>query len=79
MPYINTAERIGLEKGEIIGIQKGRQEGEAIALKKLINMKFGALPAWAEAQITNADTSQLDLWIENILKAESLETLLGKH
>ena len=42
-------------------------------------MKFGALPAWAETQITNADTSQLDLWIENILTAESLETLLGKH
>ena len=82
MPYINTAERVGLEKGrhegEMIGIQKGRQEGEAIALKKLINMKFGSLPIWAETQITNADTSQLDIWIENILTAESLETLFGK-
>ena len=75
MPYINTAEKVGLEKGR----HEGRQEGEAIALKKLINMKFGALPTWAETQITNADTSQLDLWIENILTAESLETLLGKH
>ena len=83
MPYINTAERVGLEKGELIGIQKGRQEGrqegEAIALKKLIKMKFGALPDWAETQITTADTNQLDLWFEGILSAESLEGLLGKH
>ena len=79
MPYINTAEKVGLEKGRHEGRQEGRQEGEAIALKKLINMKFGGLPVWAEAQITNADTSQLDLWIENILTADNLETLLGKH
>ena len=79
MPYINTAERVGLEKGELIGIEKGRQEGEVIALKKLIKMKFGALPDWAEAQITTADTNQLDLWIEGILSAETLEGLLGKH
>ena len=32
-----------------------------------------------DAKITNADTSQLDLWIENILTADNLETLLGKH
>ena len=46
MPYINTAERVGLEKGELIGIQKvrreghqeGRQEGEAIALKKRLGL-----------------------------------------
>ena len=38
MPYINTAERVGLEKGELIGIQKGEQigikKGEQIGIKK---------------------------------------------
>ncbi|MFC2993581.1 hypothetical protein [Halomonas tibetensis] len=28
MPYINTAERLGLEKGRQEGLQEGRQEGQ---------------------------------------------------
>ena len=83
MPYINTAERVGLEKGERIGLEKGRQEGrqegEAIALRKLIKMKFGTVPEWSEIQIANANLTELDQWIEGILTADSLEELLQKH
>lgn len=95
MPYINTAEKVGLEKGELIGIQKGRQEGLQEGLqegrqegrqetlrttaKSLFEIKFGELPEWATNQINKANANQLDTWIKNILTAESLETILGKH
>lgn len=83
MPYINTAEQVGIEKGRLVGHQEGRkegrQEGEAIALRKLIKMKFGDVPEWAEIQIANANLIELDQWIEGILTADSLEKLFGKH
>jgi len=36
MPYITTAERIGMQKGEQIGIQKGEQKGNR-KIKLMIN------------------------------------------
>lgn len=32
MPYVNTIERLGIEKGEKLGIEKRRQEAEQRAL-----------------------------------------------
>ena len=42
-------------------------------------MNLGTLPDWTETQITNADTTQLDVCIEEVLSAENIENLLGKH
>jgi predicted transposase YdaD len=91
MPYINTAEQVGLEKGELIGIQKGEQigikKGEQIGILRnqretaltLLELKFGALPDWATEMIRQADATKLDAWTRGVLTAESLEALLGKH
>ncbi|WP_228705983.1 MULTISPECIES: hypothetical protein [unclassified Marinobacter] len=52
MPYVNTIERLGIEKGrqegEQLGIEKGRQEAELRALKEKREtvrhlMSFGVL------------------------------------
>ncbi|MDR9468668.1 Rpn family recombination-promoting nuclease/putative transposase [Marinospirillum sp.] len=56
--------------------QEGRQEGQSLALKKLIQLKFGELPDWAEQKIAQADSEQIDLWISKLLKADSLDHLL---
>jgi predicted transposase YdaD len=91
MPYINTAERVGLEKGrhegELIGIQKGRVEGRMEGRLEtmretalgLLELKFGELPDWATQMINQADATKLDAWTRGVLTAESLEALLGKH
>jgi hypothetical protein len=83
MPYINTAERVGLEKGELIGIQKGEQIGilrnQRETALTLLELKFGALPDWATEMIRQADATKLDAWTRGVLTAESLEALLGKH
>jgi len=57
---------------------EGMQQGEAQALKKLVQLKFGQLPDWAEEQINTASLEQLETWIEHILTAESLENLLNQ-
>jgi hypothetical protein len=101
MPYINTAERIGMEKGFKLGHQEGRQEGHQEGrqeglqegeqkgqqkgqhqgiegtLRKLITLKFGELPAWADERLTQASDAQLDVWVARILTADSLEGLLA--
>ena len=89
MPYINTAERVGMEKGLKQGRQEGLQEGEQKGrqegqhqgiegtLRKQITLKFGGLPAWADERLTQATDAQLDVWVARILTADSLEGLLG--
>jgi hypothetical protein len=69
--FINDAERRGRREGRI--------EGESRLLRKMIEIKFGAIPEWAEAVLRSADSEQIDRWAESILTAESLETLLGKQ
>jgi hypothetical protein len=61
------------------GMQKGMQQGEAAALKKLINLKFGELPHWAEEQIQSAGLPELEVWLEAILTSDTLESLLNRH
>lgn len=58
---------------------EGMQQGEAAALKKLISLKFGELPRWAEAQIQSAGVPELEVWLEAILTSDTLESLLSRH
>lgn len=67
----------GIEQGIQEGRQEGRQQGEVLILKKLVQLKFGELPSWAEIKIVTADTEQLERWAERILNASSLNELLG--
>ncbi|QSR36653.1 hypothetical protein CFI10_17020 [Marinobacterium iners] len=68
-----------LNDAEKRGRMEGRMEGESRLLRKMIEIKFGAIPEWAESVLESADSQQIDLWAESILTAESLEALLGKH
>jgi predicted transposase/invertase (TIGR01784 family) len=64
---------IGEAQGEI----KGEIKGEAKTLLKLLNLKFGAVPDWAEQKINAAGKDQLDLWVERVLAVDSLDNLFG--
>ena len=76
MPYINTAERVGMEKGLKQGRQEDQHQGIEGTLRKLITLKFGELPTWADERLTQASDAQLDVWVARILTADSLEGLL---
>jgi hypothetical protein len=71
MPYVNTIERVEREKAV--------HEGVEGTLRKQIALKFGELPEWANNRLASATDDQLDNWVAQILTADSLEALLGKH
>ena len=71
----------GREEGRLEGRQegllKGKQSEAARMLNRLLRLRFGALPGWAEARLAQAPLEQLEGWIEAVLTAESLEGVIG--
>jgi len=59
--------------------REGRHEGVEGMLRKQIALKFGELPEWVDERIASASDARLDDWVAQILTADSLEALLGKH
>ena len=77
--YICSIERIGIAKGrvegQVEGIAKGRIEGESKLLKRQLERRFGALPAWATEKLSNASEPSLEAWGEAVLTAPTLDAV----
>ena len=54
------------------GAIKGKAEGKAETLRRLLRHRFHTLPPEVEARILNADGAQLDEWLDRILDAKVL-------
>ncbi|WPL17288.1 hypothetical protein Thiowin_02289 [Thiorhodovibrio winogradskyi] len=76
MPYVTTFEQAGIEKGKILGMELGVQQGEANILMAQLQEKFGAdsLDAHRE-RISTAAPEELLQWSKRILRADSPETI----
>jgi hypothetical protein len=59
------------------GRQEGRQAGAVQLLMRMLEMKFGNLPADIKAKLDQADEEQIILWSERILTAETLAEMFG--
>jgi hypothetical protein len=59
------------------GRQEGRKEGDLAILSKQLRRRFGELPAWAVARLSQADAEQLEAWAERIFDARDVADLLG--
>lgn len=57
------------------GKAEGEAEGEALALQKLLQKRFGAIPSHVLAMISAASLEQVDRWLDQVLDAESLDSL----
>lgn len=55
---------------------KGKAEGKASLLKRLITRRFGELPEWAEERISKGNSTQLEVWVDGIFDAKNIEELL---
>ena len=64
-----------LQKGRREGLNEGRREGEALALVRLLEKKFGALPKGIQKRITSAERDRLLEWFDRAVAAERLETV----
>ncbi|MEE9346204.1 MAG: Rpn family recombination-promoting nuclease/putative transposase [Methylococcales bacterium] len=74
--WIREGEQRGEARGETKGEARGETKGEASTLLKLLNLKFGTLPDRIEQQVNSADKRQLDLWVERVLTATTLDEML---
>lgn len=73
MPYISLIERKGIEQGLEKGISQGRVTALQQTLQKQLKLKFGALADEYELRVLQAEESELNLWTERVLFAESVE------
>jgi hypothetical protein len=78
--YIDLAENKVLgpayRKGREEGRQKGRQDGEIAILRRLIEARFGRLPAWAGKSLAAKSTAELEELSVRVLSASSIRELL---
>jgi hypothetical protein len=58
---------------------EGRAEGKQQTLLRLLALKFGDLPSAVQARAAAASESELDLWLERLLFAETLEAVFGSN
>ncbi len=71
----------GMEKGRQEGRQEGMQQGvhkgEALALRKLLTKRFGAVPDSMGARIEVASLEQIEVWFDRAVDAASLTDIFG--
>ena len=76
MRYVTSVEQIGIEKGLLLGRLEGEQsgiaKGEAYALRRLLQKRFGPLSDDVLARLQAASIDELELWLDRALDADSL-------
>ncbi|MEI2771620.1 MAG: DUF4351 domain-containing protein, partial [Candidatus Competibacter sp.] len=78
MRYISSAERLGMKRGQELGLQQGLQQGSTLLLRRQLRKRFGELPDWAETRLAEGTPAQLEQWAEQVLDAETLEAVFKK-
>jgi hypothetical protein len=82
--WLQEGRQEGLQEGELRGRQEGRQEGrregrqegEATLLLRLLERRFGALPASVTNRVAAAGTATLEEWSLRVLDAKGLDDVL---
>jgi len=59
--------------------QRGREEGEFALLQRMLEKRFGPLPAWAREKLASLPASKLEDLGERLLDARSLDDLLRRR
>ena len=65
----------GMLEGKREGNQDGRLEEASRLVRRLLMLRFGGLPDWAEDRLGQASTTDLGRWADRILEAATLETV----
>ena len=61
------------DEGMQQGMRRGRVEGERAVLQRLLRRRFGLLSPGIAERLSQASPSDLEIWAENVLDAETLE------
>lgn len=69
--------RQGLQQGLEKGLEKGRAEGHANLLLRLLQRRFGGLPAGLQERVRAADLADIERWTDRVLDAGSLAAVFA--
>jgi hypothetical protein len=58
---------------------KGKAEGEAKVLTRLLEKRFGVIPALVRERILAADAGSIDVWVERALDAPDLQSVFDAN
>lgn len=59
------------------GMQQGMQQGEALALQRLLVKRFGVASAEIVARITTASSQEIEMWLDRAIDARTLDDIFG--
>ena len=76
-PMEDTFFRRLYEKGLREGEEKGREQGEAAILLRMLRRKFGTIPAASEDRINSAAPDQLERWSDRLFTATDVDDVLA--
>jgi hypothetical protein len=65
----------GRAEGRAKGLVEGRAEGEAIALVRLLEKRFGVLPAALRQRVFSADLGSIEAWFGQAIEGPDLESV----
>jgi len=78
--WVNEGKAIGEAQGEARGKAIGKEEGiiggQSTLLRKQIKLRFGQIPPYVEAQLSEASSEQLERFAENVLTATTAEEVV---
>jgi predicted transposase/invertase (TIGR01784 family) len=74
--FMTTAQQL-IEQGMLKGRAEGRAAGKAELLGRQLRLKFGKLPEWVSAQLSQATPEELDLFAERLLTATTLDEVFA--
>jgi hypothetical protein len=66
-------------QGKQEGLEEGRKKGETAMLCKMLELKYGPLPLWAQEKIAQADAEAIEQWAAKLLNAQTLEEVFHEN
>jgi len=64
-------------KGKQLGLQKGRQQGEMLALQRLLAKRFGVIPVEIVALISQAPLEDTERWFDCAIDVKQLSDVFA--
>lgn len=76
--YIAVGKAEGKAEGKTEGLAEGQARGKLEIVLKLLALRFGPLPESVQAKIHTLEVARLDVLAERILRATTLEEVMGE-
>jgi hypothetical protein len=82
MRYVTSVERIGIEKGHLLGLEQGRRHEAYELITRLLRHRFGLLPADLSTRIEALPLAEVEALSEALLDLTQLDEVsawLDRH